>query len=86
MAAPMMITTVMTKDEIIRAFRVADRPADGNPRHQSTVNMIATMEEKTTVMTHVRNPWENCPPGGRECVLRKEARAAAQKMARRKKK
>jgi len=71
----------MTKDEMINAFNVADSPAEGNPRHQSTVSMMATMPEKTTVMTQARNPCENCPPCGRECVLRKDTNAATQKMA-----
>lgn len=66
MAAPIMITMVMTKDEMIRAFNVADSPAEGNPRHQSTVSMMATMDEKSTVMTQARKPCENCDPSGNE--------------------
>jgi hypothetical protein len=55
----MMMTMVMTKDEMIRAFRVAESPAEGKPRHQSTVSMTATIDEKMTVMTQARKPCEN---------------------------
>src|SRR5689334_11928040 len=81
MPAPMMMTMVMTNEDMIRAFKVAERPAEGNPRHQSMVSMTATMDEKMTVMTQARNPWENWASSGRVCVLRKEARAAIQKAA-----
>lgn len=68
MTAPIMITKVIRNDARIRAFKVADKPADGNPRHQSIVSMMETMLEKMTVITQARNPCENCSPGTNLCV------------------
>lgn len=81
MAAPMMMTVVMTKDEMMSALRVAESPALGKPLYQSMDSMMATTEEKTTVITQARNPCENCLSGGRVCVLRKDVSAAMQNKA-----
>ena len=63
-AAPTLITVVITNDEMISVFNVIDKPGFGNPRTQSMVNKMVTRLEKIIVRMQVRNPWAYWAPGG----------------------
>lgn len=55
-AAPIVITVVITNDEMISSFNTIDRPGLGNPRNQSMVNRMVTRPERMIVRMLDRNP------------------------------